>query len=114
MFLLCDENFDEHIANAVRRSSDHVVESVRPYAPRGVPDEEVLAVAARLSAVLLTHDISTLVPIVARRMLAGFDAPRVILVVKDTAPSVAAQDILIALGAGGSNDWDAGVIYVPL
>ena len=114
MLLLTDEDFNEDIARAVRRDPAHLVESVRQHAPTGIPDKQVLALALQLSAVLATHDISTMVPLVTIQVAAGMETPRVILVVKHTAPARAAEDIRIALGASLPSDWDGGVIYVPL
>ena len=98
----------------MRRDPSHIVESVRRHAPTGISDEQVLALTVQLSAVLATHDISTIVPLVTFQVAAGMETPRVILVVKHTAPARAAEDIRIALEASLPSDWDGGVIYVPL
>ncbi len=114
MLLLTDEDFDERIARALRRASSHSVESARKHLPEGSLDSRVIDLAMDLGAILLTHDISTLAPLIRSRIRAGGLVPRVIVVIKETPVGRASSNILIIVDVAQPADWEAGVIYVPL
>lgn len=52
--ILADENVDFRIVTALRRGIHDVVSVLKEY--QGIPDEEVLSLARKLGAVLLTED----------------------------------------------------------
>jgi len=52
--ILADENVDFRIVTALKRSVHDVVSVLKEY--QGIPDEDVLGLARKLGAVLLTED----------------------------------------------------------
>ena len=112
---LADENFDNDILRGVRRRASHVdFLRVQDVGLSGADDPTVLEWATQQGRVLLTHDLSTMIPALREQLQrASYCAP--ILFVPDfVATALAIADILLLDEYSTPEDWAAGVLYLPL
>lgn len=113
--LLADENFHNDVLRGLLRA-DPTLEIIRvqdtPHS--GAPDPDVLAWAAEIHAILLTHDVSTMTDHAYARVREEQPMPGVILVVEGTPTGRAISEILIVLGASTPEEMENRVVHIPL
>lgn len=69
--------------------------------------------ATRNDRVVLTHDVSTMIPAMREMLRASGCAP--IVFVPDSLPTrLAIEDIVLLDECSIEDDWGAGVLYLPL
>jgi predicted nuclease of predicted toxin-antitoxin system len=113
--LLIDEDFNNDVLRGLRRRvPDLDALRVQAVGLAGADDETVLAHAAAEGRVVVTHDVSTLVGLAYRRVLAGDPMPGVIAVPQSTLAKIAIQDLVIIVGCSTVEDWSDRVGYLPL
>ncbi len=113
---LADENFDNNILRGIRRRvAAFDVVRVQDFAEIfGSDDPAVLAWATTNDRVVLTHDLSTMIPAM-REQVKQFASCSPIVFVRDSLPvSLVIEDILLLDEYATEADWVAGVIYLPL
>jgi hypothetical protein len=79
----------------------------------GLPDDEVLALAARDGNVLVTHDQSTMPHHFSQFILARQSAG-VIIVPQRLLPTEAADELLLIWDATDAEEWINRICYLPL
>lgn len=113
---LADENFRSAILRGLLRKSPALdivrVQDVQEIS--GQDDRLLLRFATAEGRVVMTHDLSTMVPAMREQMrIESRCAP--IVMVPDSLPVGAAVDDLLVLDrCATEGDWAAGVIYLPL
>ena len=112
---LADENLDNAIIRGLLRRSSGLdivrVQDVPQISGQG--DTVVLDWATRDDRVVLTHDVSTMIPAMREQLRASRCAP--IVFVPDSLPTgLAIEEILLLDEYSVDSDWGAGVIYLPL
>jgi hypothetical protein len=113
---LADENFRNAIIRGLLRKAPAIdilrAQDVREVS--GQDDRVLLRFATAEGRVVVTHDLSTMIPAMREQMrLASRCAP--IVMVPDSLPVGAVVDDLLVLDACAiERDWAAGVIYIPL
>jgi hypothetical protein len=113
---LADENFDNDILRGIRRraASFDVVRAQDLAQISGSDDSALLSWATSNERVVLTHDLSTMIPAM-REQLKRFASCAPILFVRDSlAISEVIEDILLLDDCSTDADWAAGVLYLPL
>jgi hypothetical protein len=80
---------------------------------RGLPDREVLALAASLGRVLVTHDLKTM-PRHFAEFIAGVPSSGVILVPQHLPVGVVSEQILLIWSATDSSEWRNRLLYLPI
>ena len=113
---LADENFDNDILRGIwRRVSAFDVVRVQDVAGiSGLDDPAVLAWATTNDRIVLTHDLSTMIPAM-REQVRQFGSCSPIVLVRDSLPvSLVIGEILLLDECSIETDWAAGVIYLPL
>lgn len=80
---------------------------------RGLPDLEVLALAASLGRVLVTHDLKTM-PRHFADFIAGAPSSGVLLVPQYLPVSVVSEQILLIWSATDSSEWRNRLFYLPI
>ena len=113
---LADENFDNNIVRGILRQSPgfDVVRAQDLPQVSGKEDSVLLAWAARNSRVVLTHDLSTMVPAM-RRLLHETDGCAPIVLVPDSLPAgLVIEEIILLDKCSIEDDWVSGVLYLPL
>jgi hypothetical protein len=112
---LADENFRGAIVRGLlRRSSGlDIVRTQDVPQISGAEDSFVLDWATRNDRVVLTHDVSTMIPAMREQLLTSRCAP--IVFVPDSLPvGQAIEEILLLDECSSGSDWASGVIYLPL
>lgn len=79
----------------------------------GTNDEFLLEVAARQSAILITHDANTIPKYANNRVQAGLPMPGIILVIDGTPIGRAVSDLVMIIGASKPSDFENQVLYIP-
>ncbi|MBV8819679.1 MAG: DUF5615 family PIN-like protein [Acidobacteriaceae bacterium] len=80
----------------------------------GVPDPEVLAIAARESRVLLSHDCKSMPAHFGDFLQSGGSIPGLILVPQFLSIGEAVEELLLIWGASEAEEWKDRLIRLPL
>ena len=113
---LADENFDNDILRGIWRrvAGFDVVRTQDVAGISGLDDPAVLAWATTNDRVVLTHDLSTMIPAM-QEQVKRFASCSPIVFVRDSLPvSLVIEEILLLDECSIETDWAAGVIYLPL
>jgi hypothetical protein len=114
--MVTDENFRGAILRGVLRRSPglDIVRVQEISAIYGKGDPAMLAWATANGRILLTHDLSTMIP--AMRVQLELAAPCTpIVLVPDSLPIASViEEILLLDGCSIDSDWAAGVVYLPI
>jgi hypothetical protein len=115
---LGDENFRDAITRGLRRSNPQIdVLTAAEAGMLGRPDPQVLAYAADLGRMLLTHDKRTVPDHYAALLVArGSDlvSPGVIVVPQDMGTGQVIEELTLIWEASRPEEWNGRVIYLPL
>ena len=113
---LADENFRNAILRGLLRQAPtiDIIRAQDVLETSGRDDRALLRFATTQGRVVVTHDVSTMLPAMREQMhLASRCAP--IVFVPDSMPvSASIEDLLILDQCSSEADWAAGVIYIPL
>ena len=112
---LADENLDNAIVRGLLRRSYEfdIVRAQDVPQVSGEEDPVMLDWATRNGRVVLTHDVSTMIPAMRELLRVSRCAP--IVFVPDSLPSgLAIEEILLLDECSVEEDWAAGVVYLPL
>ena len=113
--LLTDENFKNTIVRGVRLRLPHLdIVSVRQIGLAATPDPTLLKWAAREERIILTHDISTMVPDATRLLKQGKPMAGVIFVPDQLETGHAVRDLELLLACSSQSDLSACIHYLPL
>jgi len=113
---LADENFRNAIIRGLRRRNPgfDILRAQDIEKISGEDDRALLSFATTEGRVIVTHDLSTMVPAMRSHLRS---APRCapIVFVPDALPvSAAIDDLLLLDECATEADWSAGVLYLPL
>jgi hypothetical protein len=102
---LADANLDQDIVSGVlRREPDVDFELPQGVIPLGTKDPEVLAMAASLDRILVTHDVRTM-PRHFGEFIVENDCPGLILVPRSMPISVAIEEVLLIWHVSEPEEW---------
>ncbi len=107
---LADENLDNDILRGItrRRAEFDVIRTQDIELISGRDDPALLAWATANGRVVLTHDLSTMLPAMREQM-------KRFVFVRDSLPvSLVIEEIVLLDECSVEEDWAAGVIYLPL
>lgn len=111
---LADANLDQDIvAGILRREPEVDFELPQGVIPEGMPDPEVLAVAALLGRVLVTHDVRTM-PRHFGEFITGSDCPGLILIPRSLPIAQAIEEILLIWNISEAEEWTNRFRRLPL
>ncbi|MBC8098506.1 MAG: DUF5615 family PIN-like protein [Armatimonadetes bacterium] len=109
-----DENFHGDMLRGLMAAlPDLDIVRVQDTAFIGARDDKLLAEAAKLGIILITHDVRTITKVAYDRIRAGLPMPGVIEVAQDTPIGQAVADLTVLVGAGIPSDFENHVWYVP-
>lgn len=113
--LAADENFNFDVVRGVRRREPGVdILTVQDAGLAGADDPTVLAWAAGLGRVLLTHDAATMSRYAWDRVAAGEPMPGLFEVAPDLPVRVAIDEVLILAACSRAGEYEGQVRYLPL
>ena len=110
---LADENFDNNILRGIwrRAAGFDVIRTQDGAEIPGLDDAAVLAWATANDRVVLTHDLSTMIPAM-REQVRRFISCAPIVMVRDSLPvSLVIGEVLLLNECAIENDWAAAVIF---
>jgi hypothetical protein len=113
---LADENFDNDILRGIQRreAGFDVVRAQDIAEISGSDDPAMLAWATTNDRVVLTHDLSTMIPAM-QEQVKRFAACSPMVLVRDSLPvRLVIEEILLLDECSVETDWTAGVIDLPL
>jgi Domain of unknown function (DUF5615) len=112
---LADENFKRPIVVAVRRALPGVdITSAADYGLGGADDPAVLAGAAKIGRVLLTHDQGTMIAAARFRLLAGLTMPGVVVVPWTLSLGRSIADLTTVIACTRDDEWENQIRFLPL
>jgi predicted nuclease of predicted toxin-antitoxin system len=111
---LADADFNHKIVAGLRRREQGLdCLGAHEAAVIGLPDPEVLAIAANTNRVLLSHDRKTMIGHFRNRVEAT-GSPGLIIVPQSMDIGRAIQEILLIWGTTEADEWRDRVGYLPL
>ena len=113
---LADENFRNAIIRGVLRRFPRFdvfrAQDIRQVA--GQADVELLAWATQEHRLLLTHDLSTMIPAMQELLQRKRMCTPIVLVPDSLDVGTVIDDILLLENCATEIDWASGVVYLPL
>ena len=108
--LQADNDLDQRIVVATRRLASAIdFQTAQALGLHGVPDEQVLALAAQEGRILVTHDRKT-IPEHFGNFIAQHESPGVIIISQKTPINIAAECLHVLWGASEAGEY-VNVIY---
>ncbi|HWX43187.1 MAG TPA: DUF5615 family PIN-like protein [Blastocatellia bacterium] len=115
MRLLADENFDNRILRGLRRRLPNLdIVRVQDIGLSGKSDSELLDWCASESRILLTHDVSTVKPLVVERILRSLPMPGVFEMNQGIAIAEAIEELVVLVECSIEGEWDGQIRFLPL
>jgi hypothetical protein len=111
---LADENFNAKIvAGLLRREPSIDFQTAKSAGILGLPDDEVLAIAARERRLLVSHDRETM-PAHFSRFTTTAESAGVLIVSQSLAIRESIEQILIVWAASEANEWLNRIAFLPI
>jgi predicted nuclease of predicted toxin-antitoxin system len=111
---LADENLNGKIvAGLLRREPAIDFETAKDAELLGLPDPEVLSIAARDRRMLVTHDRETM-PRHFARFIEGRTSPGVLIVSQKLDIGETIEEVLLFWAASEAEEWTDRIVYLPL
>jgi hypothetical protein len=104
---------EEIVAGAVRREPAIDFQTAEEAGLRGVPDPEVLALAAKENRIIVTHDRRTMPQHFADFILQD-TCPGVLVVSQQTSVREAIDELILIWAASESDEWINRIAKLPL
>lgn len=111
---LADAALDYAIVQGVRRREPSIdFKSANDAGLEGLPDDQVLEIAAREGRVLVSHDKRTMPVHFAARIRLGLRSPGVLLAVPRATVGEVVESLLIIWSASSESEWTDQIHYLP-
>ena len=109
-----DADFNQTIITALQRRAPAIdFQTADEARIRGLPDPEVLAVAARDGRILVSHDHHTM-PAHFATFVATQHSPGVFLLSQEVPIRIAVEELLVIWEASEAEEWFDTLQYLPL
>jgi predicted nuclease of predicted toxin-antitoxin system len=109
-----DADLDERVLRGLRRAMPEIdFRTATAAGLEGLPDPEVLRVAAEAGRVLVSQDRRTM-PSHFRRFVSAATSPGVILLREGVSIASAIEELLLIGSASEAEDWVNRLIWIPL
>jgi predicted nuclease of predicted toxin-antitoxin system len=111
---LADASLNHHIVAACHRREPAIdFLSASEAELEGIPDPEVLALAASDGRILVTHDVHTMPGHFSEFLLGGGSSPGVFLVRQRVPVSEIAEALILIWAASDPSDWENRILEIP-
>lgn len=108
-----DYDFNQRIVRAVLYLHPTIdFQTAHKAGLEGLPDEQVLEIAAREGRILVSHDFSTM-PGHFVNFIAQQDSPGVILIAQDLPIKQAVEELVMIWGASEAEEWVNTITWLP-
>lgn len=115
MKFLADENLQGRLLHGLLAAlPDLDIVRVQDTDWSGLDDPSLLEQAARIGAILITHDVQTITRYAFERVRADKPMPGVIEVSDQAPPGIVLEDLVLLIAAGQQGDFENQVRFVPL
>lgn len=112
---LADANLDEAIvAGCLRREPAMDFRSAGEAQLEGLPDDQVLGIAAAQQRILVSHDFQTMPAPFGDFLLAYGTSPGVLLVRQSLPVATAIEELVLIWAASDSGEWTNRILKIPL
>ncbi len=113
---LADENFRNAIIRGILRQFPtlDIIRAQDVPEISGQDDRALLKFATAEGRIVVTHDVSTMIPAMREQSRTESRSAPIVLVPDSMPVSAAVEDLLVLDQCGIETDWAAGVIYLPL
>jgi uncharacterized protein DUF5615 len=113
---LADENFRNAIIRGILRQTPtfDIIRAQDIPQVSGKDDRALLEFATSEGRIVVTHDLSTMIPAMRSQMAHQRRCAPIVFVPDMLPVGAAAEDILLLDECAREADWAAGVIYIPL
>jgi len=112
---LADADLNEGIvAGCLRREPEMDFLSANEADLEGVPDPEVLALAASQDRILVSHDFQTMPRHFGDFLQAGNSSPGVLLVPQRLPIGDAIEELVLIWAASDADEWQNRILKIPL
>jgi len=109
-----DADLDARIVRGLKRAEPAIhFRTATEASLIGLPDTEVLRLAARENLILVSHDERTM-PSHFARFITSNTSPGVILISQETSIGVAIDELLLIWAASEAEEWRSRLVWVPL
>ena len=109
-----DADFNQKIVAGLRRREPAIdIQSAREGGVIGMPDPNVLALAASENRVLVSHDRQTM-PGHFRRFVETQASPGLVILSQELDVGPAIEELLLVWTASEAKEWRNAVIFLPL
>jgi len=113
--LLADADLNQGIvAGCLRKEPEMDFLSANDADLEGVPDPEVLALAAAQGRILVSHDFQTMPRHFGDFLQAGNSSPGVLLVPQRLPVGDAIEEIVLIWAASDADEWKNRILRIPL
>ena len=110
-----DENFNNDILDGLlRRKPELDVLRIQDTDLLGAEDPDVLAWAADVGRIILTHDVNTLPGFAYDRIREGYSMPGVFAIGQTLPVGPVIEDLLLLAECSREGEWEGQVLYLPL
>lgn len=111
---LADADLDEGIVNGCRRREPAMdFLSANTAALEGVPDSEVLRIAADQDRILISHDFRTMPHHFGAFLEAGNSSPGVFLVKQSSPIGLVIEELVLIWSATDAEEWSNRILRIP-
>lgn len=111
---LADADLDEGIVSGCRRREPTIdFLSANDAKLEGVPDPDVLKIAAEQNRILVSHDFRTMPQHFGRFLQAGGSSPGVFLVRQASPVGSVIEELLLIWSATDADEWRNRILQVP-
>jgi hypothetical protein len=102
------------VAGCLRREPEMDFLSANAADLEGVPDPEVLALAAAQDRILVSHDFQTMPQHFGDFLQAGNSSPGVLLVPQRLPVGQAIEELVLIWAASDADEWQNRILRIPL
>ena len=114
MTFQADADFNQTIVSALQRRAPAIDFQTADEAQiHGLPDPDVLVIAARDGWILVSHDHHTM-PVHFANFIATQHSPGVFLLSQDVPIRIAVEELLVIWKASEAEEWSNTLQYLPL
>lgn len=112
---LADADLNEGIvAGCLRREPEMDFLSANDAGLEGLPDAEVLALAAAQGRILVSHDFHTMPRHFGNFLQASNSSPGVLLIPQRLSVGEAIEELVLIWTASGAHEWQNRILRIPL